>query len=406
MVKNNKNMREIELSKPLYNLDTGLLEKDVAIVKKEDFGRFIRRRIPLLMDGYRYAAYATAKRWGVDICFFEAGHEQVKPCYISNTMNAKGAEVWLKKMKENPDFAQNLVDEVKNIVVSSKSFAQSIPQHELSAEEAVEYLMKYLGWWVDFFEVAYLWFGVENMKERFDTEVKENWKGSEEDLRTFFENVYRSMELPISSMEQRDLLKLAVLNGDDLESALIEHCKKYKHLSLRDPDDEYFDIEYYRSRVKSIQDPAEYQKQKDLLESADLEMSEASELLKKTDIPEMLKKKIEFVRWFIYLRMESIDNIALVNSSFKSVLGSIVKNLNLPVDAVLHMTFEEIINSLKLGRLSIKKELVLDRMDNGYAYLIAPNASYLVTGKDVDTLHHLVIPKGNEEKIAELKGQR
>lgn len=399
-------MKKIELSKPLYNLsDTELLNKSIAIEGEKDFGRFIRRRIPLFMDGYRYASYAVAERWGVDIYFFEAGHEQVKPCYILNSVNTKAAEVWLKKMKEDPDFAQNLIDEVKNLVVTEKSFARSIPQGELSAEEAEEYLMKYLGWWVDFFEVAYLWFCVENMKEQFDIEIKENWKGSDEELKIFLEDVYRQMELPISSVEQRDLLKLAVLNGDNLETALVEHCEKYKHLSLRDIDDEYFDIEYYRSRVKSIQDPIEYQKQKDLLESADLEISEASELLKKTDIPEILKKKIEFVRWFMYLRTESIDNMTLVNKSFKSVLNSIVDKLNLPVDFVLHMTFEEIASSLKTGMLSVEKELILNRLNNGYAYLIAPNASYLVTGNDVDILHQLVIPKGNEEKVTELKGQ-
>src|SRR3989344_4331795 len=232
MVKNNKNMREIELSKPLYNLDTGLLEKDVALVKKEDFGRFIRRRIPLFMDGYRYAAYAVAKRWDVDICFFEAGHEQVKPCYISNAMNAKGAEAWLKKMNEDPTFTQKLVDEVKSIVVSSKSFAQSIPQRELSTEETEKYLMNHLDWWVNFFEVAFLWFGVENIKEKIDVEIKENWKAGEEDLKNFFENVYRPMDLPLSSVEQRDLLKLSTLSGDKFESALITHCEKYKHLSL------------------------------------------------------------------------------------------------------------------------------------------------------------------------------
>lgn len=399
-------MKKIELSKPLYNLlDTELLEKDVALVKKEDFGRFIRRRIPLFMDGYRYAAYGVAKRWAVDICFFEAGHEQVKPCYISNAMNAKGAEAWLKRMNEDPTFTQKLVDEVKNIVVSSKSFAQSIPQRELSTEETEKYLMNHLDWWVNFFEVAFLWFGVENIKEKIDFEIKENWKADEEDLKNFFENVYRPMDLPLSSVEQRDLLKLSILSGDEFESELMAHCEKYKHLSLHNPDDEYFDIEYYRGRAKSLQGLIEYQKQKDLLESADSEISEASELLKRTNLPEILKERVEFVRWFMYLRTECVDHMMLANSAFKSVLNSLVQKLDLPVEAVLHMTYEEIVSSLRLAKLSVEKELIMERLNNGYAYLIAPNASYLVTGKDVDILHELVIPKRNEDKITELKGQ-
>ena len=67
-------MEKNQLSKPLYDLDTALLEKDLAVVQKESFGRFIRRRIPLFMDGYRYATYAVSKRWEIDVCFFEAGH--------------------------------------------------------------------------------------------------------------------------------------------------------------------------------------------------------------------------------------------------------------------------------------------------------------------------------------------
>lgn len=398
-------MKTINLTKPEYFLNKDLLDKDISIIKQENFSKFIRRRIPLFMDGYRYSGYAATKRWGVEICFFEAGHEQVKPCYISDTMNVKGAEVWLKKMNEEPSFTQSLIDEVKSIVVLEKDFAKSVPQRELSVEETVDLMKKHLDYWVTFFEVAYLWFCVENIKENIDAEIKSEWKGSEEELKDFFENAYRPMDLPLSSVEQRDIIKLALLKGEELEVALNEHCEKYKHLSLHNPDDEYFDIEYYRGRVKSLQDPVEYQKQEDLLESADLEISEAGELLKKTDISEKLKQRVEFVRWFMYLRTECIDHMMLVNSAFKSILNSLTEKLDLPVEAVLHMTYEEIISSLELGKLSVEKDLIMERLNKGYAYLIAPNGSYLVTGDDVDTLHQLVIPKVEGEKITEIKGQ-
>lgn len=398
-------MKTINLTKPEYSLNKELLDKDLPIIAQENFFRAIRRRIPLFMDGYRYSAYAARQRWGIDICFFEAGHEQVKPCYISNTMNVKGAEIWLKKMNEDPNFAQALIDEVKSIVVLQKDFAKSIPQRELSTDETVNLLKGHLDYWVTFFEVAYLWFCVENIKENIDAEIKLEWKGTDDEMKDFFENVYRPMELPLSSVEQRELIKLALLKGEELEVALNEHCEKYKHLSLHNPDDEYFDVEYYKGRVKSLQDPIEYQKQKDLLESADLEISEAGELLKKTDISDRLKERVEFVRWFMYIRTECIDHMMLVNSAFKSILNSMVEKLNLPVEAVLHMTYEEIISSLELGHLSVEKDLIMERLNNGYAYLIAPHGSYLVTGEDVDTLHQLVIPKVEGEKITEIKGQ-
>lgn len=398
-------MRNINLTKPEYTLKKELLDKDLPFIKQEKFSKFIRRRIPLFMDGYRYAGYAMTQRWGVELCFFEAGHEQVKPCYIADTMNERGAEVWFKKMNEDPAFAKNLVNEVKGIVLLEKNFSKSIPQRELSTEETIACLKGHLDYWVEFFEVAYLWFGVENIKQKIDKEIKEVWKGTEDESRSFFENVYRPMALPLSSVEQRDLLKLSVLKDDELEIALRNHHDKYKHLSLHNPDDEYFDLEYYRGRVKLLQDPIEYQKQKDLLESADSEMSEATALLSTTDISDLLKQRVEFVRWFMYLRTECVDHMMLVNSAFKSVIDSLVKKLNLSAEAVLHMTYEEIISSLELGKLTIEKNLIMERMNNGYAYLIAPNSSYLVTGEDVDVLDQLVIPRTSEEKISEIKGQ-
>jgi hypothetical protein len=216
-------MKTINLTKPEYFLNKDLLDKDISIIKQENFSKFIRRRIPLFMDGYRYSGYAATKRWGVEICFFEAGHEQVKPCYISDTMNVKGAEVWLKKMNEEPSFTQSLIDEVKSIVVLEKDFAKSVPQRELSVEETIDLMKKHLDYWVTFFEVAYLWFCVENIKENIDAEIKSEWKGSEEELKDFFENAYRPMDLPLSSVEQRDIIKLALLKGEELEVALKQY---------------------------------------------------------------------------------------------------------------------------------------------------------------------------------------
>ena len=322
---------------------------------------------------------------------------------MSNTLNARGAEVWLKKMHENPLFAQTLIEELKQIVVAAKTLAQSIPQRDLSVEETEQCLMNHLNWWIDFFEVGFLWFGVENMKVVFDHEIETAWGGSLDELKSFFENVYRPMALPLSSVEQRDMLALSTRTGEEFESELIAHCEKYKHLSLHNPDDEYFDLAYYRERAALLQDPVEYQKQKDLLESADAEIVEATELLKNSKLSDSLKERVEFVRWFMYLRTESIDHMMLVNSALKSVLNSLVEKLDLSNEAVLHMTYEEIIRGLHDQQ--IDRERIMERLNHGYAYLIAPNASYLVTGKDVDALDALVIPKKVEDKITELKGQ-
>ena len=399
-------MEKIQLTRPLYKLDYNLLKKDIPVASEEKLSRlFIRRRIPLFMDGYRYAADAVKKRWDINFYFFESGHEPVKSVYLSEALNEKAAVIWLRNMDKDKGFAKALVNEVKDIVVMEKKLAKSIPQRALSKKEIEKYLLKHLEWWIEFFEVAFLWFCVENIKEKIDIEVKNQWKRNPGGLRSFLKGVYRPMKLPQSSVEQRDLLKLSPLAQKKLELALQKHWKKYKHLSLHNPDDEYFDINYYAGRVKILQNPIEYKKQKVLLESADYEMTEANILLKEAKLPKTLKERIEFIRWFMYLRTETVDHMMLVNSAFKSVLNSLVRHLGLPADAVLHMTYEEIMSSLKQGNLSIGKDIIMERLNNGYAFLIAPNGSYLVMGNEVDILQNLVIPKQTSKKISEFKGQ-
>ena len=158
-------------------------------------------------------------------------------------------------------------------------------------------------------------------------------------------------------------------------------------------DDEFFDISYYKGRLKVLENNEEYKKQKEILDKADQELKEANNLLKKSKLPISIKNKINLVRWFMYLRTETIDHFMLVNKAYKPVFISLSKIFNLPIDAVLHMTYKEIIDSLKEGKLIISSDLIMDRTKNGYAYLIAPHGSYLVTGKEVDELQNIVIPK-------------
>lgn len=396
---------KIELTNPLYYINKELLDKDLPLIKSNKFNRFIRRRIPFFMDGYRYASYAVKKRWNLDTLFFESGHNQVKPVWLDDTINEKAGKLWLEIMKKNNDFTKGIVNELKDILKLEKNIARSISNKELKPKEIEKHILVHLDWWVKFFEIGYLWFCVENIKEKTDKEIKNIWSGNKGELNNFLDIVYRPMKFPMSSIEQRDLLKLCKLKGLFLEFALKKHWNKYKHLSLHNIDDEFFDISYYKERLKILENDAEYNKQKEILDKADQELKEANNLIKKTKLPISIKNKINFVRWFMYLRTETADYFMLVNGNYKPIFNSLSKIFDLPVDAVLHMTYKEILDSLKEGKLVISRELIMDRTKNGYAYLIAPHGSYLVTGKEIDELQDIVIPKEDKKEINELKGQ-
>lgn len=59
----------ITLSKPHYKIKHVLLKKDLPQIRQRKFTRFIRRRVPLFMDEYRYAACTVKKRWGLNVYF-------------------------------------------------------------------------------------------------------------------------------------------------------------------------------------------------------------------------------------------------------------------------------------------------------------------------------------------------
>ncbi len=66
------------LTDPLMSLDMSKLRDDIASFKQEGLSQgFIRRRVVLFMDGYRYALRAAEKRWGIDFGFYETGKETV-----------------------------------------------------------------------------------------------------------------------------------------------------------------------------------------------------------------------------------------------------------------------------------------------------------------------------------------
>lgn len=394
------------LTDPLMSLDITKLGGDIASFKEEGLSQgFIRRRVVLFMDGYRYALRAAEKRWGIDFGFYETGKETVKKVYFSGKFNDKAGIVWLQKMNEDKDFGHNLVEELKTIIEMEKYLVTSISKTELSREEIKNHLENFLSWWIQFFEFGFLWFCTENVQQDTNTQIEKIWKGTPESLREFLDGVYRPMHLPVSSVEQRDFLKISQLTGTELEVAIEAHRQKYKYLSLRDIDDEPFDKEYFVSRIKYFQKEGEYAKQKDLLTHADAEIDEATNLLNTADIPQELKSRVEFVRWFMFLRTESVDNMTFVNAAFRQVFDSLSKLFDLPIDAVLNMTYKEIFESLEAGRLILPKEIVLDRLQNGYAYFIGFSTEALLTGEDrqkfIDVLH----PVTNQEVIKEIKGQ-
>lgn len=401
------NNTTITLVKPRQSLDKQFFEKEAPIIKKRNIDKFgLRRRIVFLMDGYKYAAHAVKKRWGIDVYFFEAGHGLLKSVYMDTSMNKQAAELWSKKMNEEENFMQLLEKGISDIVKIQKKLVASIPKNEISPKQAEKLITDYLDYWLKFWEPGLLWFCIENIKEKIDDEIRSSFVGTKDEADQFIDKVYRPIKHPRSSEEQRELLDMGALKGQALDVALNKHWKKYKHLAMHDSiGDTPFDIEDFRERLKITNQKEEYKKAKESLKSADAEIKIADELLKKTKLSPILKRKIKFVRSFMFIRTETIDYMTMVFEAYQNVFHSLSNIFSLPFDAVLNMTFDEILSSLKNKKLSVPRNIILERTKNGYAFLITPRNSYLVVGEEVDQLLDVIDDDRNKEKPSELKGQ-
>jgi phosphohistidine swiveling domain-containing protein len=395
------------ISKPKYKLDEEFYRNELTNIKKRKLVRFgLRRRIVFFMDGYRLASKIVKKRWGIDVYVFEAGDGLIKSVYFDTKMNEEAAELWWKKMNEEKNFMKDLTEEIHGIVKIQKKIAQSIPQREITPKQAEKYILVFLDYWLKYWEAAFLWFCIEIIKEKIDKEIRANFKGSKKEAENFIEQVYRPEKWPLSSQEQRGLLNVGKLKGKSRETALKRHWKKYKHLAMHDSiGDSPFGIKDFEDRLKIMGQKEEYEKIKNMLDSADIEIKHSDKLLKEVELTQELKEKINFIRSFMFIRTETIDYLTMVNYAYKNVFNSLSKFFALPADAVLNMTFEEILSSLKKKKLVVPRSLVLERTKKGYAFLITPENSYLVTGEEINKLFNIVDSKRNKKKPNSLKGQ-
>ncbi len=395
-------------SMPLRHINKDILQREVEDFKGNKFDLFIRRRVPYFMDLYRIASYEVKERWGLDVFFFEAGHKQVKNVWIDQKFHKDAARLWEKKMGEDPEFIDSVVKELENIGKMSVELAKSVSDIDvksLKSKELAELVTRHKDYWVKYYSIGFLWFAVDPIVGKLKKEIKKNWQGTKGELEDFFSVAFSPSSFPASSREQRELLELKNLSPEEMEIAIKMHHEKYAHLSMRDIDDEPFDISYFKDRLAIFNQKDEYEKAKKEFDRADQELKKATELISHAKLSEELKKRITFCRDVAYLRTEVIEEWSKVNLAYRDVFLEISKRFDLEMDEVLHMLYKEIVESLKQEKLVLNKKEIIDCTKNGYAFFIAPNSSFFVTGDEVDKLQALIVPKDEStENIKEIKG--
>ncbi len=399
-----------KITNPEYKLNQKDLQEAESLIKGINYDeRTTRRRTAFIGDGYRYASEAVHKRWGLNYCFVELGHEETKIRYFSSSVNKQAGHVWWNKIKSDNNFIDNIIKETTSLLKLGELNRYLVFNDNFSKSELSKNIINYLNWTVKIHEFSQMWAGIDYLKEMVDHEVRGSWNGTADELDRFISSIYLPSSIPLPNAEERDLLKLVHLSGDDLNSQLEIHFNKYKHITVRNIDDPSLSYEYYLDRLRSLKIDSEYENINKKLSDFDNQIITADRLVNESNLPEKIKKSISFIRWFLFFRTEISDYFRITNGVFRPVFLALSKIFGVSFEEVLNMTYKEILDSLDMG-LSDNQELretISDRTKNGYGYLIItpPYKSFLVTGKEIDAVDIFFKKNTKTEQPNTIKGK-
>ncbi len=374
--------KKFSFSQPSSNSKDDNLEKEVAFVKKHSLKRmFIRKRNVLFIESCRYAKEATQKRWGINFIFFDYGDEGlIKQVFQTNNLNKEAARLWWKKIQKNPKFAKNIVKELEEIVEVDRRIVKKLlfKKRKWSKNDLIDVLNLYLSWFSQFFEIVYPWFAIDEMKDKImEPWIKKEYKNKASNI---LNKILKPTKLPLSSLEQMDLLKISKMKGGKREENLRKHKREYDFLAVHQLEDAPFDLKYYQSRLKTLKNLSEYEKNKNNFKIVQEEIGEANKLQKKLNFPRKYEDLLFLIRSFAYLRTNTIDNMMMVYKSFQRPFRIIAKKLGVSLDELTFLTLFEIREGLdKNIRL---KSVARNRMKKGYLYFIGSQRPYLFEGKE------------------------
>lgn len=202
-------------------------------------------------------------------------------------------------------------------------------------------------------------------------ELKRELKESgfdEKEIDKIFSKVATCPDLvPLSySEEPLELLKIALdmRNGKNIENELDSHIQKYAWMKA--PlvfEDTYFTKEDYIERLENLKSEDIENRIKNIVDIRRKNYSDYKEILKEYNFSERVLKIAEAIRNFIVLRTyttEYSDNLFFVAKH--TLFMAIAKKLEISIDDFIMLSDEEILESLKIEKISeTLKNRIVDR---------------------------------------------
>ncbi len=215
-------------------------------------------------------------------------------------------------------------------------------------------------------------------------------KAGREDYQTLITRLTTPDRLPETSLEQEELLRLAlrvISKSIDPREALQVHYKKYCWLSCYNIDESPFPLSYFERRMTELVQLGARALQQLLTEAESKQKTDERhyrETVKKLGIQDKLLHQLQLLRRYVWLRSYRIEMQSKANFFVRPLFQAIAKQHRLALSEVCALSPDEI-RGLILGSQAINTQTLNERMKS-YVLVTEGGISSLTYGSSGRTV--------------------
>lgn len=280
-----------------------------------------------------------------------------------------------QKVKENPHFIEQRLGEI----------AKSLPEDIRQLREINKKLKNkpdlsklFFDYW-ELFRRTIFGMAIDNyfddvlggrLKNYLKTKLSEVSKVNE-----YYAILSSSVKLTTTQKEEIDFLEILSKSKIYWQKLFKKHLEKYSYLPMWF-DGQSWDIYDLNKRAVVFNDKKEIKKRwRTLKNEIDLIKKKKRKIIKELNMPVEIKKMVENIQEFSYLRQQGEVQISYHNFQGRFLKKMVAKKLDIKLNDLVYLTDEEIIDGLKNRKSSFSKKI---RERKKYCFIIMRDGKYKI----------------------------
>ena len=206
--------------------------------------------------------------------------------------------------------------------------------------------------------------------------------------------------------ERVDLLTIALqkrkITEEQVQTKLLFHWKKYRHIPLFDPSNEPFTIHHFQQELEKIKSPElELKTIKESLRSRKMKFKQE---LKSFSAQSYLYKLIIMLKEVVFVRDYRDGLRQKLNLTLKNLYEEIAKRANVTTTDIAFLTNQEIIGFLQNKITTEKLQKDISRRQQQFLLIQRGENITIYSGQDVPAIAARELQKAQPKEVNEIKG--